>query len=370
MNKKLGRWREPDLSRKLLARVILLARTVAERLGRLPVFMEVCGTHTVAISRTGLRGLLAGYLELRSGPGCPVCVTDGGEIERMIMLARLPEVTVATFGDMLRVPGRDTSLEEERARGARVEVVYSPADAVALAEAHPEKQVVFLGVGFETTAPTVALALAAAAEKKLPNFTVYSAHKLVPPVMRALLHDPGPAVDGFILPGHVCAVTGRAPFDFIAEQYGLPAVITGFEPLDILGSVYRLLEMILSGHVRVLNGYTRVVREAGNREARLIMNKYFRPVDAFWRGFGPVPESGLALRERFGGFDAARRFALPEPATAVREGCRCGDLLRGRINPRQCPLFAAACTPARPVGPCMVSSEGACAAYYQYERNR
>lgn len=367
--KRLNRWREPDINRKLLARVIVLSRAVAERLGRAPVFMEVCGTHTVAISRTGLRNLLSGYMDLRSGPGCPVCVTDAGDIERMIMLARVPEVTVTTFGDMMRVPGHAASLEEERARGARVQVVYSPADAVELAEAHPDRQVVFLGVGFETTAPTIAVALSRAVEKKLSNFSIYSAHKIVPPVMRVLLQDPDLAVDGFILPGHVCAVTGRPPFDFIAGEFGLPAVITGFEPLDILSSVYRLLEQILSGEPLVTNNYTRVVRETGNREARAVMNRYFKPVDAAWRGFGTVPESGMQLRDRFRDYDAVFRFDLPAPVYTVRTGCRCGDLLRGKINPRQCPLFATACTPARPVGPCMVSSEGACAAYYQYERN-
>lgn len=360
-------FRRPDLARGLLDTVQRQAARLAGRLGRRVVLMEVCGTHTVAISRSGMRAALASCLELKSGPGCPVCVTDYADIDAMIALARLPEVTVATFGDMLRVPGSHGSLEEERARGARVQVFYSPLDTVAWAAVHPERQVVFLGVGFETTAPGVALALEAARQRGLPNFSLFSSHKLVPPVMRALVEDPHLAVDGFILPGHVSVITGRQAFDFLAAEYGKPAAVAGFEPVDILAAVGELLKQLASGRAAVANTYTRVVREDGNPVAREVLGRYFEPDAASWRGIGNVPASGLALRPEYGAWDARRRFPVEVPPPRIPPGCRCGELLKGYIIPPDCRLFGRACTPEHPVGPCMVSSEGACAAYYQWE---
>ncbi|SHI94923.1 hydrogenase formation protein HypD [Desulfofundulus thermosubterraneus] len=366
----LEKFRDPVLSRGLLARVINRAQKVREKLGRPAVFMEVCGTHTVAISRAGLRSILGEYMELRSGPGCPVCVTDYADIDRMVAFASLLGVTVGTFGDMMRVPGSRTSLERQRAAGADVRVFYSPRDAVAYAAEHPERQLVFLGVGFETTAPGVAAAIAEARGKGVKNFSVYSTHKVVPPAMRAIIADPEIRIDGFILPGHVSTIIGRRSFDFIATEYGLPAVVAGFETLDIIDAIYCLLGQILDGEARVENGYSRVVREEGNPRARAQMAEFFEVGDASWRGFGIIPQSGLNIRPAYRDFDAAARFQVTIEPPRLPRGCACGDLLKGKLTPGDCRLFGKVCTPAHPVGPCMVSSEGACAAYYQYERRQ
>ncbi len=368
MQEALRRFRDPDLARPLLERVRHLAGRAAERLGRPPAFMEVCGTHTVAISRAGLRAALRGLVDLKSGPGCPVCVTDPAEIDAMIALARLPGVTVTTFGDMMRVPGSRGSLEEERARGADVRVVYSPADAVELAAACPERQVVFLGVGFETTAPAVALSALEAARRRLANFSVLTAHKLYPPALEALLADPEVELDGFLLPGHATTILGRRRLAFLAERYGVPAVIAGFEPVDILGALHELLAQVVAGEARVVNAYPRLVREEGNPRALAVMEAVFEPVAAAWRGLGTIPDSGLAFRPAWRELDAAARFRVEVPPSRPHPGCRCGDLMKGKAAPFDCRLFARACRPERPLGPCMVSSEGACAAYYKYER--
>lgn len=364
----LNNFRNPELSKRMVQKVVLLAQEAAQRLGRQPVLMEVCGTHTMAIARSGLKSLLNGYLELRSGPGCPVCVTDQEDIDRMIALAQVPDAIVATFGDMMRVPGTNSSLERERAQGAKVKVFYSPIEAIAFAAANPGKELIFLGVGFETTIPAVALSLVAAKKRGLKNYSVFSVHKLVPPVMRALLSDPELRIDGFILPGHVSTITGRRAFDFIASEYSIPAVIAGFEPVDIIGAVYLLMKQLLDGRAETINGYQRLVQEQGNREAQELIREYFRPADASWRGFGVVAESGLTFRPEYEFYDAAARFPVATPQSSPK-GCACGDVLKGKINPSGCRLFAVVCTPVSPVGPCMVSSEGACAAYYQYEKN-
>lgn len=365
----LEKFRDPSIGKGLLARVIERAREVKEKLGRPAVFMEVCGTHTVAISRAGLRSILGDYMELRSGPGCPVCVTDYADIDRMVAFASVPGVTVGTFGDMMRVPGSRTSLERQRAAGADVRIFYSPRDAVAYAAAHPERELVFLGVGFETTAPGVAAAIKEAKSKGVKNFSVFSVHKVVPPAMRAIIADPDLKIDGFILPGHVSTIIGRRSFDFIASEYGLPAVVSGFETLDIIDAIYRLLGQLLHGEARVENGYTRVVREEGNPLAQAQMAELFEAADASWRGFGVIPQSGLNIRPAYRDFDAAARFEVEIEPPRLPRGCACGDLLKGKLTPRDCRLFGTACTPSHPVGPCMVSSEGACAAYYQYERH-
>lgn len=355
------------LGRLFLPKLIDLARKATDQLGRPLVLMEVCGTHTVAISRSGLRSLLADHMELRSGPGCPVCVSDQSDIDRIIALARLPGVIMATFGDMVRVPGTGSSLEKERALGARVEVCYSPREALSLACNSPDKEIIFLGVGFETTMPAIALTIAEAERQGLNNFTVLSIHKRVPPAMKVLLDDPELRIDGLILPGHVCTITGRKVFDFISSKYRIPAVIAGFEPADIMQAIYLLLEQIARGEARTTIGYTRLVHENGNEKARMIIDEFFEPVDAPWRGFGPIPGSGMALRAIRRQFDAARKFPVEIPPSSPPEGCACGQVLRGKRKPGDCPLFGEACTPSAPVGPCMVSSEGACAAYYRYE---
>jgi len=351
----------------LIREVRTLAARVAELLGRRAILMEVCGTHTAAISRAGLRSLLGDYIDLRSGPGCPVCVTDYADVDRMVAFARLPGVTVGTFGDMVRVPGSGSSLERERAEGADVRIFYSSRDAVYYAAERPERQVVFLGVGFETTAPAVALSIKEAKARNLQNFTVFASHKLVPPAMEALLSDPELRIDGFILPGHVSIVIGRTAYSFL-EEYRLPSVIAGFEPNDILDAVRLILKMMVKDEPAVLNGYTRVVREEGNRIAQQQMADVFDVCDASWRGLGVVPQSGMCLGADFKEFDACERFALPEIRPHIPAGCACGEILKGKLTPRDCRLFAKVCQPTQPVGPCMVSSEGACAAYYQFER--
>lgn len=362
------RFSDPDLGKRMIARVKSLALQAADRLGRPVVLMEVCGTHTAAISKSGIRDLLAGLLELRSGPGCPVCVTAAGDIERAVKLSRLPGVTTATFGDMLRVPGIRSSLEQESARGSAIKIFYSPGDAAGYARLHPQEEVVFIGVGFETTAPLVALSVESAREWGMKNFSVLSLHKIVPPVLHNLLSSGETRVDGLILPGHVSVIIGRRAFDFIAADYGVPAAVAGFEDMDILTAAYFLLEAIMEGSATAINCYSRVVKEHGNIQAQKIMDKFFSPVSAHWRGFGEIANSGLALREEYSEFDASRRYDTGDLLPVQQSPCRCGDLLKGKIYPGECGLFARSCTPATPVGPCMVSAEGACAVYYRYHR--
>jgi hydrogenase expression/formation protein HypD len=355
-----------ELSKKLLDQLIKLSGSVSDKLGRRVTLMEVCGTHTTAISKSGLRGLLSPCMELLSGPGCPVCVTDQTDIDRMIAFARLPGVVIASFGDMIRVPGTYTSLEVERARGASIEICYSPHEALSYAVQHIDKESVFLGVGFETTAPAVALSVMEAKALGIKNYSVLSVHKLVPPAMKALLADPELNVDGFILPGHVSVITGRKTFDFIASEYGIPAVITGFEPVDIMEAITLLLKQIVDKKAQTINGYTRLVSEEGNIRAKKAIEEIFEPQDAPWRGFGLIPESGLVFKKAYADFDAAARFSVEVPDALPPEGCSCGEVLKGKIKPDQCPLFSIVCTPSDPIGPCMVSSEGACAAYFNY----
>lgn len=347
-----------------------IRRKVAEA-GRPLRLMEVCGTHTVAISRSGLRSLLAGAVDLVSGPGCPVCVTADSEIDRMLAYCDLPGALVCTYGDLLRVPGSRGSLADRRAAGADVRVVYSVMDAVAMARAAPGRHVIFLGIGFETTAPAAALALATAAEAGVDNFFVHSAHKLTPPAMRALLAEGGAQIDGFLCPGHVSTVLGEEGFAFLAAEYGLPAAIAGFEPLDMLLAVDYLVDAALGRQpVRLANMYSRWVKRDGNPQARQVMAQTFEPCDAEWRGLGVIPGSGLALRAAYARFDATLAYPAVVPVPAPRKSCRCGQVLRGEIRPTGCGLFGKACVPEHPLGPCMVSSEGACAAYYRYDDER
>ena len=337
------------------------------RLADRPVrLMEVCGTHTVSIARYGLRKALPETIELISGPGCPVCVTANVDLDKAISLARIPGAAVATFGDMVRVPGSDSSLAMERASGRDVRVVYSPLDGLKIAEEKPHLKVIFLGVGFETTAPTVAATALEARNRGLKNFFIFSAHKTVPKALKALLDLGEIKLDGFLLPGHVSVIIGSRPYEFLAEQYGLACVISGFEPLDILQSVLMLVRQAKSRRPRVEIQYKRGVKPEGNPRALEIMERAFEPSDVEWRGLGLIPGTGLTLREEFGDLDASRAFDIQVPSSREIKGCRCGDVLRGLIRPEECGLFARVCTHQNPVGPCMVSFEGSCAAAYKY----
>ena len=334
--------------------------------------MEVCGGHTHAIYRHGIDTLLPPEVELVHGPGCPVCVIPMGRIDDAITIAERPEVTFASFGDMLRVPGgRRRSLLEAKARGADVRIVYSPLDALALAQAEPEREVVFFGVGFETTAPAIALTLIRARELGVLNFSVFCNHVLVAPALRAILDSPDTAIDGFIGPGHVSTVIGTKPYDFIAREYHRPVVVAGFEPTDILQAVARLLHQLREGRAAVENQYGRVVRDDGNPAALAALERVFTVGDDFeWRGLGVIPRSGFRIGAEFADWDAENRFEVPGARIEDPKACRCGDVLRGMAKPYECGVFGTACTPEKPLGTCMVSSEGACAAYYAYGRHR
>lgn len=330
--------------------------------------MEVCGTHTVAIAKNAIRELLPSSIRLISGPGCPVCVTDSSDIDRYLYLAAQPKVITATFGDMIRVPGTEKDLQSLRAEGADVRLVYSTQDALELARKNPDNEVVFLGIGFETTTPTVAVSLETAKQEGITNYSVLSMHKVVPPVLRLLAEDEELVVDAFLDPGHVCAMIGIEPIEFMARDYGLPGVVTGFEALDILEAIVMLLRQRAEGRSEIEIQYKRIVKAEGNPHAIKVVERVFEPVDASWRGLGLIRQSGLAIREQFGAWDAARKFALPIFKSPETPGCRCGDVLKGVINPTQCPMFGKRCTPMKPVGPCMVSTEGSCAAYHRYDQ--
>jgi len=343
-----------------------LAQAIKRTADRPVNLMEVCGTHTVSVFRHGIRGLLPPPVSLLSGPGCPVCVTTNADIDKAIALAQEPGMILATFGDMMKVPGSYQSLQQAKADGCDVRVVYSPRDAVRLATAHRERPLVFFAVGFETTAPTIAASVLEAESLGLDNFFAFSVHKLVPPAMRALLDSEEVRVDGFICPGHVSVVIGSQPYEFIAREYGIPCVISGFEPVDILQGIEMLLRQIAVGRAEVETQYSRGVRPEGNPLALEAMYRVFREADACWRGLGIIPASGLKLRPEYARFDAEVAFAIRPPPTKEHKGCICGEILRGVKTPPECPIFGSACTPESPVGPCMVSAEGTCAGWYQY----
>lgn len=352
-------FKDPKLARGLIETIHRLAPEHA-------TLMEVCGTHTVAIARNGIRDLMPEGLRLASGPGCPVCVTCNRDIDTVIALARIPNVTITTFGDMTRVPGSTSSLLAEQAAGRSVEIVYSPLDALAFAKAHPEREVVFVGVGFETTTPLVAMAIKRAKAMGLSNFTVFAAHKNMPGALELLVGDPTLELDALILPGHVSTIIGTEPYRFLAEKYGIPGVITGFEPVDVLQGIAMLVRQLHEGRAEIEIAYARGVMPEGNPVALAAIDEVFETCTATWRGLGDIPGSGYRIREEFADFDAVRRFEPDVEPTRDPKGCRCGDVLRARIAPNECPLFRTVCTPENPVGPCMVSSEGSCAAYYRY----
>lgn len=352
-------FKDPKLARGLIETIHRLAPEHA-------TLMEVCGTHTVAIARNGIRDLMPEGLRLASGPGCPVCVTCNRDIDTVIALARIPNVTITTFGDMTRVPGSTSSLLAEQAAGRSVEIVYSPLDALAFAKAHPEREVVFVGVGFETTTPLVAMAIKRAKVMGLSNFTVFAAHKNMPGALELLVGDPTLELDALILPGHVSTIIGAEPYRFLAEKYGIPGVITGFEPVDVLQGIAMLVRQLHEGRAEIEIAYARGVMPEGNPVALAAIDEVFETCTATWRGLGDIPGSGYRIRDEFANFDAVRRFEPDVEPTRDPKGCRCGDVLRARIAPNECPLFRTVCTPENPVGPCMVSSEGSCAAYYRY----
>jgi hydrogenase expression/formation protein HypD len=357
--KYISEFRRSELAEGLIARIRHRSKTRAR-------FMEFCGGHTVTIFRYGIRQVLPPTLEMVSGPGCPICVTANADLDKAIALAKVPNVIVATFGDMLKVPGSRSSLQQAKAEGAEVYTVYSTMDALKAAQDNPDKSVVFLGIGFETTAPTVAASILQAGEKGLKNYYVLSLHKLCPPVIRALLDSGEVELSGLVCPGHVSTIIGSHPWEFIAREYGIPCVVSGFEPLDILQTVDMLVGQVEKGESRVEIAYKRGVRPEGNRQALKLMEQVFEPAPALWRGIGEVAGSGLKLREKYKSFDAEANFDI-EPGPAVEPaGCICGDILRGVKTPSDCQLFGKVCTPESPVGPCMVSTEGSCSAYYLY----
>ena len=355
----LNAFKDPALAQGLIQSIAKLAPESC-------TLMEVCGTHTVSIARNGIRDLMPAGVKLASGPGCPVCVTSNKDIDTVIALSRVPGVTIATFGDMTRVPGSTSSLLAEQADGRDVRIVYSPLDALTLASAHPETEVVFVGVGFETTTPLVAVAIKRAAAMGLKNFSVFGAHKNMPGALEQIINDPELNVDALILPGHVSTIIGVEPYVFLAEKYGIPGVITGFEPVDILQGIAMIMRQLHEGRADIEIAYARGVMPEGNPVARAAIDEVFETCSSTWRGLGEIPGSGYRIREEFAAFDAVRKFSPDVEPTQDPKGCRCGDVLRAHMAPNECPLFRRVCTPENPVGPCMVSSEGSCAAYYRY----
>jgi hydrogenase expression/formation protein HypD len=331
--------------------------------------MEVCGTHTMSIFRNGLRTVLPDTITLISGPGCPVCVTAQKEIDAFIELSTLDDIILTTFGDLLRVPGKASSLEKERANGSDIRVVYSTIDALEIARKNPDKKVIFLAVGFETTAPTTAASIIYAEKRRINNYYVFSAHKLIPPALVSLMEVKNVHIDGFILPGHVSVILGIKAYVPFLEHYHVPCVIAGFEPVDIIHAIFKLVSQIQSGRVKLENCYRRSVTYDGNQKAKKIIQDVFETVDSTWRGIGTIAKSGLKFREKFASFDAQKMFEFTVPDSEDPKGCSCGEILTGLKIPPECLLYKKVCTPMKPVGPCMVSSEGTCAAYYKYHAN-
>lgn len=360
--KFVDEYRNAELGKKLIARI--------HQLSTQPIkLMEFCGGHTVAILRHGIRQLLPQTIEMLSGPGCPVCVTANADLDKAIALASLPDIIITTFGDMMKVPGSYSSLAQARAEGAAIRIVYSVQDALFVATGNPQKSVIFIGIGFETTAPTIAASILEAEQTGITNFYVLSLLKLCPPVMKALLDLGEIKLNGIVCPGHVSAIIGSHPYEFIPSNYDIACVISGFEPLDILLCISMLVEQIESNKLGVEIAYRRGVKPQGNRQALELLDKVFEIDRANWRGIGTVPASGLKLKRQYLRFDAEAAFPITTKPVKEPKGCLCGDILRGVKKPNDCRLFRRTCTPDSPVGPCMVSSEGACAAYYQYGAN-
>ncbi len=360
--KYLDEFRDPALAAPLFEEL----RRSVDRPFRV---MEVCGTHTMSIFRSGIRSLLPDGLELVSGPGCPVCVTSASHIDAILAMAEQEAHRIALFGDLFRVPGSTgRSLANASSDGAKVDVVYSPMDCLELAAKYPDDLIIFLGVGFETTTPGIAATIRTAGNRGIDNFVVFSTHKVMPPPLMALLDDPELKIDALLCPGHVSSIIGAAAYEPLVDNYGLACVVGGFEVADILQALILIARQVASGTARVENAYTRAVQWHGNPRAQQMVETIFEPVDMEWRGLGMIPGSGLAIREEFGHFDAERRLDIELLPAEEPKGCRCGEILKGKELPSQCPLFGKRCTPGTPVGPCMVSSEGTCAAFYKYAR--
>ena len=366
VREKLTKAEEREFAKELVQKIGELAALTGRKLR----FMEVCGTHTVAIFRAGLRQILPDSVELVSGPGCPVCVTPDDYMDKAIALAQRGDVIIATFGDMLKVPGSKSSLNEAKTNGADIRIVYSPLDSIQIAKDNPDKKVIFLAVGFETTAPTAAATVLAAEQQGITNLYMLSAQKLVPPVMEALLNDEEVHVDGFILPGHVSVVTGTGVYEPVIAKYHVPGVVTGFEPLQILRGLYRLVQQVVNGEAKVENEYTDVVKTEGNPVSMAITNKVYESCDTGWRGMGIVPLSGLKMKAEYARFDIEQVLPIEVETVVKKTACRCGEVLRGIVTPKECPLFGKACVPTHAIGPCMVSVEGVCAAWYKYGQGR
>lgn len=360
--KFIDEYRDPDIVAGLLKKIT----SASVRIARPVTIMEICGSHTYAIGRFGIRKLLPENIRLISGPGCPVCVTSARDVDLALFLAGLPDVIFVTFGDMLRVPGTGgDSLQKKRAEGCDVRVVSSTYECIGIALSHPQKEIVMMGIGFETTTPTIAAVITSCRKKDIRNFSVFSAHKIVPPAISALLADPLLNIDGFLCPGHVSTMIGAAAYQMIPDA-GRAAVITGFEPVDIFEGVLMLLRQIENKNTEVAIQYSRGVRPEGNTRAMTLLHFVFETADAQWRGLGTIPASGLALRDEFAAFDTLKKFSVPDIQSGDVPGCGCGDILRGIKLPHDCPLFRKVCTPINPIGPCMVSSEGTCSTYYKY----
>ena len=358
--------RSPQLIAELRQQIEVLCQNEAiQAFSRPLVIMEVCGTHTASIYHYGIKSILPKQIKLVSGPGCPVCVTTNDILEKAMAVACRPEVIFTSFGDMMRVPAASGSLLQRKSEGADIRIVYSPLDALKIAKENPSKQVVFFGIGFETTAPTTAAAIEKAAGEGMTNFSVLSVHKTMPEALRLLLPDA--KVDGLLCPGHVAAITGAAAFEFVASELGKASAVAGFEPADIMEAIIAILQSIISGKPALVNSYPRFVKTEANSYAIAAMNRVFAPCNAVWRGLGNIPNSGLALREEFAAFDALKRFPEVSQVTgADNPACCCGSVLRGELDPGDCPLMGKVCTPESPAGACMVSGEGACSAFYKY----
>jgi hydrogenase expression/formation protein HypD len=362
--KYMSEYRDPELAQNLVKRI----RKEADGMAQVKL-MEVCGTHTMAISRYGIRKLLPENIRLISGPGCPVCVTSNAYLDKAIALSKIENVMIATFGDMIRVPGSSSSLEQARARGADIRVVYSTMDALALAAKNSDKKIIFLGIGFETTAPTIAASIRTAHSRGLTNYFVLCAHKTMPKPMELLAKSEDILLTGFICPAHVSTIIGAEPYERIAHTYNKACVVAGFEPLDILESVLMLLRQIKSKDMKVEIQYSRVATARGNLTAQQLMKEVFTVCDAEWRGIGVIAESGLRISDQYAAFDADIVFSVPVEPTVEAKGCICGLIMQGLQEPKACALFGSVCTPDNPVGACMVSTEGTCAAWYKYERD-
>jgi hydrogenase expression/formation protein HypD len=360
--KYIDEYRSGELARKL-------AQEIARMTDRPLRIMEVCGGHTHTIFKYGIEDLLPPNVTMIHGPGCPVCVIPLGRMDDAISMAARPGVIFTTFGDTMRVPGSKTTLLKAKAAGADVRMVYSPLDALKLARHQPDRQVIFFAIGFETTAPSTAMTALQAHREGIKNFSLFCNHILIVPALKALLDSPDMKLDGFIGPGHVSTVIGTRPYEFAARAYGKPVVVSGFEPLDVVQSAYMVIKQIIEGRAEVENQYTRVVRPEGNVKALEVIGEVFEPRDYFeWRGLGSIPRSGLKLKRKYAEFDAELKFEIPGLKIADPKACQCGEILKGVKKPWECKVFGTACTPETPIGSCMVSSEGACAAYYNYGR--